>query len=133
MEAHRSFVESEKASEHFFVEKRHAEIDPARKDSYEILTTGQPHPKWKLLGPLLRAICEHPMPKGQRGSSWLEKATEARHHLTTFWQAFRKTTLDDRKRQNPTDQRYPALVRDLFSFDVSPDYLATLAAERSQI
>jgi hypothetical protein len=134
MEAHKSFVESEKASEHFFVEKRHAEIDPARKESYEILTTGQPHPKWKPLGPLLRAICEHPVPKGHRdGSVWLAKATEARHHLTTFWQTFRKTTLEDRKRQNPTDQRYPALVHDLFSFDVSPNYLASLAAERSQI
>ena len=134
-EAYQSFAESEKATDHFVVETRHAEIDPSRRESYEILTAGQPHPKWKPLGPLLRAICEHPLPKGQgqRGIAWLAKATEARHHLTQFWQAFRKTTLEDRKRQEPTDQRYHALVRDLFSFDMSPEYLAGLAAERPHI
>jgi hypothetical protein len=134
-EAYQSFVESEKATDHFVVETRHAEIDPSRRESYEILTAGQPHPKWKPLGPLLRVICEHPFPKGQgqRGTVWLAKATEARHRLTQFWQTFRKTTLEDRKRQEPTDQRYPALVRDLFSFDVAPEYLDSVAAERSQI
>jgi hypothetical protein len=57
---HESFVASQSTSEDFFVEKRHTEIDPSRRDSYEILTAGQPHPKWKPLGPLLRAVCEHP-------------------------------------------------------------------------
>jgi hypothetical protein len=131
---HESFVASQSTSEDFFVEKRHTEIDPSRRDSYEILTSGQPHPKWKPLGPLLRAVCEHPPPKaGQRDALSLAKADEAREHLTVFWQTLRKIMVADRKRQAPTDQRYPALLLDFFSYDVAPEYLAGVEAERAEI
>jgi hypothetical protein len=131
---HESFAASQSPSEDFFVEKRHAEIDPSRRESYEILTSGQPHPKWKPLGPLLRAVCENPLPKSQRGSpGWLAKADEARRHLMVFWQTLRQIMVVDRKRRAPTDQRYPALLRDFFSFDVATEYLAGVEAEREEI
>jgi hypothetical protein len=82
----------------------------------------------------LRAVCEHPLPKGPRGSLWLAKATESRHHLTEFWQTFRKTALENRKRvAPPTDETFPALVRRSVAFDVSRDHLTRVVAEHKQI
>jgi hypothetical protein len=127
------FDDNQSTSEDFFVETRHAEIDPSRRESYEILTSGQPHPKWKPLGPLLRALCDNSLPKSDSGALWLAKATEARQHLTTFWQTARDIMRADRKKQEPTDERYPALLRDSFSFDVDSDHLASLEEEREEI
>lgn len=41
------------------------------------------------LGRLLRDFCELPWPKGCRDQVWLEKATECRRRLATFWKAMR--------------------------------------------
>ena len=62
-----------------------------------------------------------------------ERTFCARQHLTELWQTSRDIMLADRKRQEPTDQRYPALVREFFSYDVAPEHLAGVEAEHTEI
>ena len=132
-QAHEPCMESETKTQALVFRKRRA-IDPSLEGTYEVLTSGQPHPRFgKPLGPLLRAICDHPWPKGHRGSTWLAKAAEAHHHSTKFWQALRSIAYQESEINRPTDERYPALLRDLFSFDVSRDHLASVEAEHKQL
>ena len=120
LEAHKPSERSESKLDDYDYDRNRVAIETSLKVSKEILEFGQAQLRFGSLGSLLGAACGHPLPKGPRGSLWLAKATEARHHLTTFWQTFRQTALEARKRvAPPTDESYPALVRRSFSFDVS--------------
>jgi hypothetical protein len=80
-------------------------------------------------GKLLRVLCNSPAPKSPRNVSWLKKATEARQNVSKYWQFVREAIADPR-----SETGLPNFAIDtLMSFDISPGYIAEVAAEREEI
>lgn len=81
------------------------------------------------LSKLLRAFCNSPAPKGPRNISWLRKATEARQHLSRYWQCVREVMADSMPQAGPSTFR-PDL---LMSFDVSPEHMSASEPSASRL
>lgn len=121
-ESHELFARSE-PKPNFFVNPH----DSSFQGVHDAITCCVPLPRSaKPLGPLLRAMCDHPWPKGHRGSLRLAKAKEAGRHATKFWEALRGIACAESKIQRPREHDFPARLQDFFSFDVSPDHLAAM-------
>jgi hypothetical protein len=74
-------------------------------------------------------LCKSPAVKGPTNLSWLNKATEARRHVSKYWQFVREAIADPK-----SDTGLPSFdTGRLMSFDISPGYLADVAAERQRI
>jgi hypothetical protein len=80
------------------------------------------------LGSLLHEFCNNPWPKSGSGPIWLEKATKSRQLLSTFWQAMRVEWTAYAEQQSDGISRETIIAN--VSFDLSPSYLAVVAAER---
>lgn len=79
------------------------------------------------LGPLLQDFCNSPWPKSGSGPIWLAKATKSRELLSNLWQAVRDEWPTHFRQ---TSKVWPEAMISNMSFDLSPRYLAVVAAER---
>lgn len=83
-------------------------------------------------GELLRRFCELPLPKGPKDLSWLDKMTDARKSLTDVWNSIRNIW-DERQKGIERSETMRQAVLAQMSFDLSPEYLAMVNAERQQL
>jgi len=80
----------------------------------------------------LRRFCELPLPKGPKDLAWLEKMTNAREGLTDVWTSIRKVW-NERQAEIERSETMRQAVLSQMSFDLSPEHLARVGAERQQI
>ena len=83
-------------------------------------------------GELLRRFCELPLPKGPKDLSWLDKMTGARKSLTDVWNSIRNIW-DERQKGIERSETMRQAVLAQMSFDLSPEHLVRVNAERQQI
>jgi hypothetical protein len=83
-------------------------------------------------GQLLRAFCDLPLPKGPKNITWLKKMTTARDHLTSFWQCVRETW-NIQQLDGFSPDALQKRILSCMSFDISPEYLLKVEAERQLI
>jgi hypothetical protein len=81
---------------------------------------------------LLRTFCELPLPKGRQDMKWLEKMTEARKSLTEVWTCIRNSWSDSQRKIGKPEEFMEAFLSHM-SFDISQEYLVSVAAESQQI
>jgi hypothetical protein len=84
--------------------------------------------RYQDLGSHLQNFCESPMPKNRNSPTWLEKRSDARRLLATFWRCAREEWLC-----HPVELRRGLInvVVGYMSFDTSPRYLAEVHQERA--
>lgn len=99
------------------------------KKTVEALSGGTSFPE---SGKLLRRFCEIPHPKGLKNLLRLEKMTLARESLTDVWNAIRDSW-NERERRIERSEEFRAAILSHISFDISPEHLARVEAERRQI